>query len=400
MRARAIPLILVAAAALAGCGVGSEGGGGADEPAEPRREAPVLGQPAQEEKAAEALGFPAFATKNTTRVGGADPIADAAGVARAVHPGGSGGTPAAVVLVDAGDWRSAISAAQLTARPTRFPVLLSDDGELPPATEEAVEALNPGGSKELGDVQVVRVGDAAPVKGLRPRAVQGSSPAAIAREVDRVATEAAGKASRAVIVAPSDGPGFAMPAASLAAHTGAPVLWADRDGLPAPTREAIRSRKDARIYVLGPRSAISDGVLADLKKLGDARRIDAPDPVRLSIAVARFADRGFGWNVVDPGHGLVFASTERAADAAAAAALASAGTHGPLLLLTDVNTLPAPLESYLLDIQPGYERDPVRGVYNHGWLLGDEDAISIRVQARIDALLEIQPVESPAVPSS
>jgi hypothetical protein len=35
----------------------------------------------------------------------------------------------------------------------------------------------------------------------------------------------------------------------------------------------------------------------------------------------------------------------------------------------------------------------VRGVYNHGWVIGDESAISIDVQSRIDALLEIQPVQ-------
>ena len=53
---------------------------------------------------------------------------------------------------------------------------------------------------------------------------------------------------------------------------------------------------------------------------------------------------------------------------------------------------PKAVENYLLDIQPGYDKDPVRGVYNHAWLLGDEDAISVDVQARIDSLLEIQPV--------
>ena len=35
----------------------------------------------------------------------------------------------------------------------------------------------------------------------------------------------------------------------------------------------------------------------------------------------------------------------------------------------------------------------MRGVYNHGWIIGDESAISVDVQARIDALLEIQPVD-------
>ena len=51
------------------------------------------------------------------------------------------------------------------------------------------------------------------------------------------------------------------------------------------------------------------------------------------------------------------------------------------------------MQDYLLDIQPGYDDDPVRGVYNHGWVIGDESAISVDVQSRIDALLEIQPVQ-------
>jgi hypothetical protein len=60
--------------------------------------------------------------------------------------------------------------------------------------------------------------------------------------------------------------------------------------------------------------------------------------------------------------------------------------------VTEPNALPRPVQGYLLDIQPGYDEDPVRGVYNHGWLIGDESTISVDVQARIDALLEIQPV--------
>ena len=63
-------------------------------------------------------------------------------------------------------------------------------------------------------------------------------------------------------------------------------------------------------------------------------------------------------------------------------------------MLERAGALPARVQDYLLDIQPGYERDPVRGVYNHGWLMGDERTISLDVQARIDTLLEIQPVES------
>jgi hypothetical protein len=112
-----------------------------------------------------------------------------------------------------------------------------------------------------------------------------------------------------------------------------------------------------------------------------------------AVAFARFVDGNFGWGVVDPGHGLVFASADRPLDAAAAAPLSAAGTYGPLLL-TSGDRLPVGLVQYLLDVQPGYAKDPVRGVYNHGWVMGDEGAISAADQARIDSLLEIVPVSS------
>ena len=187
-----------------------------------------------------------------------------------------------------------------------------------------------------------------------------------------------------------------MPAAAWAAKAGDPVLWSDKDKLPAATKAAITAHQRPRIYVLGA------GV-CDLRRGGQGarparhRRAGSPaaDPAASSVAFARFDDGTFGWNAVDPGHGLVFASTKRPADAAAGAALSGAGSYGPLLVTAEDDTLPAPVQNYLLDIQPGYDDDPVRGVYNHGWLMGDEAAISVDVQSRIDALLEIQPV-SPA----
>jgi hypothetical protein len=135
-------------------------------------------------------------------------------------------------------------------------------------------------------------------------------------------------------------------------------------------------------------------VLTQLGKYGKVKRIAATDPVTSAIAFARYRAGTFGWAVTDPGHGLVFASTRRPQDAAAAAPLSASGTYGPLLVLTDAGALPAPLQDYLLDIQPGYATDPRRGVYSHGWMIGDETAISAAVQARIDTLLEIQPVDT------
>jgi hypothetical protein len=385
-------VVLLLVFVVAGCGGGGNGGKGQ------KQSEPVLGAKGDEDQGdnAQALGFPIFATKNTTRVAGADAIANAAGVARAVYPARTDeSSPKAVVIVDQGDWRAAISAAQLMARPLRAPILFSDGGDLPAASAEALEELAPSGAPQADDAQVIRVGDdAAKPDNKRIEEIPGASSASLAQAIDKLQAKAAGDPTQAVLIAPADSPEFAMPAAGWAARSGDPVLWTLKDSLPAETRAAIQSHPRARIYVLGPPAAISDKVFRELSKLGRTKRIAGADPVANAIAFARYTDGRFGWGVVDPGHGIVFANVTRTLDAAAGAALSGSGQYGPLLLLTEAGSLPAPLQDYLLDIQPGYDKDPVRGVYNHGWLMGDETAISGDVQSRLDALLEIQPVDT------
>jgi hypothetical protein len=389
-------LVLLLGMALLACG----GGGDNDNGGGQKQSQPVLGASGDEEQPENPapLGFPIFATKNTTRVAGADAIADAAAVARAVYPARTDeSSPRAVVIVDQADWRSAISAAQLMARPLRAPILFSDGGDLPAASAEALQELAPSGADEADGAQVIRVGDAAAKpENRRIKVVEGASSASLAQGIDKLQTAAAGDPSQAVVVAPADSPEYAMPAAGWAARSGDPVLWTLKDSLPSETRAAIAAHPRPRIYVLGPEDAVSDTVFRELRKLGRTRRISGPDPVTNAIAFARFSDGRFGWNVVDPGHGLVFANLARTLDAAAGSALSGSGQYGPLLLLSDAASLPEALQDYLLDIQPGYDKDPVRGVYNHGWLMGDETAISGDVQSRIDALLEIQPVDAGA----
>jgi hypothetical protein len=47
-------------------------------------------------------------------------------------------------------------------------------------------------------------------------------------------------------------------------------------------------------------------------------------------------------------------------------------------------------------VQPGYEDDPGQAVYNHVWILGDDEAVSVRQQAQVDQLTELVPVQSSA----
>jgi hypothetical protein len=143
--------------------------------------------------------------------------------------------------------------------------------------------------------------------------------------------------------------------------------------------------------VLGPSSVISPKVTILLRKLGTVIRVGDQDPQSNAVAFAKYADDSFGWGVVDPGHGLVFADPRRPADAAAASPLSASGKWGPMLLLGDDGELPKVVADYLLDIEPGYREDPTRGVYNHGWIIGDDTAISVAAQAQIDSLLEIAP---------
>ncbi len=392
--------LLLLVLALAGGGVAGvlllTDSGSSDEVAPTGDRRPVLGRDADDEAAASGLGFPGFATKNTTRVGGADAIADAAAIAQAVYPSRADDTrPPAVVLVDAGDWRGALSAAQLMADPVRAPILVAQDGQLPEATESALERLQPTGASSLAAAQVIRVGDVPAPEGLDATDVKAGDPATVAARIDALATSAARRPTQAVVVASQDEPRYAMPGAAWAAKSGDPLLWVTRDAVPAATRRAIIEHRRPRVYVLGPPSAVSQKVVKALEELSPAvRRIEGEDPVDAAIAFARFSDGRFGWNVVDPGHGLVFASAARTLDAAAAAPLSASGKYGPLLLTPSGGVLPEALQDYLLDIQPGYDQDPVRGVYNHGWIMGDEAAVSVDVQARIDQLLEIQAVDA------
>jgi ell wall binding domain 2 (CWB2) len=388
MRRCAIALVcLVAALGGSACGRNHSTGPGlsADRPG---GQAKVAETPTD-------LGFPSLATKNTTRIAGADAVADAAGVARAVFPATSDDTrPNAVVLIDARDWRAGVAGAVLASTPVRAALLLTNGPELPDATRDALSALRPTGAKSPGGAQVVRIGDVARPGGARTTDITGRDPFALARAIDAFQAKARGSASQRVLVVSADEPAFAMPAAAWAAKAGDPVLYVHRDSVPPDTRAALMAHEQPRIYALGPPSAISAATLRALRRLGTVKRVGAADPIDSAVAFARYVDPNFGWGVVDPGHGLVFARTDRPLDAAAAAPLSVSGSYGPLLVLAAPNGLDGAVGQYLLDIQPGYTRDPVRGVYNHGWIVGDDRAISVATQARIDSLLEIKKAQA------
>jgi hypothetical protein len=358
-------------------------------------------------QAVQKLGFPSVATKNTTRVAGGDPIADAAGVALAVYPSSSSNThPAVVTIAPTDDWEAALAASVLMAPPIHAPILLSGSSSLPTATADALNILTPGGSGTVGGAQVIRIGDVAKPPGLRAASVSAKDPYALAAAIDRFVSAAHGQPSSDVVIASADDPRYAMPAAGWAAESGDPILFVNRSAVPEPTRQALLSHKRPHMYVLGPAGLVPGKVLSQLQKYGDVKRISAADPISSSVAFAIYRDPpcpfgqpcahvpgSFGWAMRSPGHGYVLINAGRTLDAAAAAPLSGSGSFGPVLLVDKPSTLPTPVLNFFLDYAtPGYTAEgPTAAVYNHGWVIGDQNAISVSTQAEVDNLLEAVP---------
>jgi hypothetical protein len=385
--ALALGLVLAAAALLAGCGKGAprqpSAGGGPN-----RKLAPLTPQ-----------GAVSVATRNTTRLGGVDVATDAAAVARTVYPGLTPGTrPQAVVLVDDRDWPAALAASSLTGAPLNAPILYSEGSTLPEATSQTLHALQPLGASALGGAQVIRIATSATLPaGDQAQALASADPATTGAEIEHTLVAAdGGKAPSQVIVVSADAPrALTMPAAGLAAESGVPILFVTPTRVPTPTVGVLSGLHRPSIYVIDP-AGIGHHTLDELHRFGNVTRIEPPADEAASaaanaIAVARFTDGTFGWGVKEPGHGLVFANAGRPFDGPAAALLSATGDYGPLLLLEAAAQIPGALSHYLGDIKPAYTTavQPVKGVYNHGWLIGDEAAISAVTQAEIDSLLEI-----------
>jgi hypothetical protein len=345
---------------------------------------------------AEELGYPSFATSNTTRIGGPDPIANAAATALAVFPAtNEKQRPVAISLVGKEDWAGALAAASLMAEPVRAPLLYGEAEGIPDATSAALGALKPGGGAASGGAAVFAIGDVQVPGGMPAAKVKVADPASEAAGIARLRDRLAGSPPDAVILASSSEPAFAVPAAAYAARSGDPVLFTEAESLPQATVAALRRDEGVPVYALGPGSAISGKVLKEVEGLGNkVTRISGADPVAGAIAFARFGEGSFGWNVSDPGHGFVLVRSDAPLDAAAAAPLSGSGTWGPLLLTDSADTLPSELRGYFLDVKPGYTTDPTRAFYNHVWIVGDAGQISVEQQAEVNEVAELAKIGS------
>ena len=214
------------------------------------------------------LGFPAFATRNTTRVAGEDSVANAAGVALATTP--TGGVVKGPDGGDSGRLRGlggrhrrlvALCRAHRRADPLHARRLARrvDPGRastswLPPAARPPAERRSS------------RWATRARPRASTPRPSRAERSAEIAVEVLELREKLADEPPEHILIASSDDPEFAMPAAAWAARSGDPVLFAQADSVPSPTIKAIERLEDVPVFVLGPEDVISNGAVKEISE--------------------------------------------------------------------------------------------------------------------------------------
>lgn len=345
-----------------------------------------------------ALGFPAAATRNTTRIGGSDPVDISIAAAFAAYPtAGPGAPPAAVTIVDADDWQSGVAAASLSALPVGSPIILAPSGTLSSEGADALAQLDPLGSPDTAETKVFTVGKVAPPAGYEVTRLDGADPASVAAAVAGKRAELTKGPPDAFVVVSSEDPQYATPAATWAARSGDVVLYTGMDEVPKATLDVIKDKanKDVPIFVLGPPDAVSPQALKQLDKAGGTvERVGGNDPVSAAVELVRYSNGLFGWNLNVPGHGYTLARADRPMDVVATTALSTNGTWPALLLTDSSEKMPQVVEDYLLDVKPGYTTDPTNAIFSHVWIIGDESLISVDQQARVDDAVELAPVDT------
>jgi putative cell wall-binding protein len=359
------------------------------------------GQPAgaAQSQLATATKKPWVGSKNTTRINTSDPAEAAAIISQTLWMATSDDNrPGGVVLANPNDWQTTLASADLIHHPNNGPVLFVNKDGVPDVTLNELKRLKPKGVDMNNGVQVVLVGeldqkveDQVKGLGLKIDKIAGGNPAAVAKAIDAYYAKVTKENPSSVIVGSMDSQEYTTPAVNWIAHMPEPLLYVKKDEIPGETVDALKTRGGkANIYILGPESVVSANVEKQLGQYGKVVRIAGNDPYDNAVAFAKYKDpaTGFGWGITLPGHNFSFVSKDSPALALAAAPFSHLGKHAPLLW-TDKEKMPEIVHTYVMSIQPKYKMSPIEGPYNHAWLTGSDDALSIVAQGEIDTMLEI-----------
>ncbi len=321
-----------------------------------------------------------------------------------------GQAPELVVMVPADSWQTALAALNLLAHPAKAALVLinTDSAGYAEQMLQKARELAPRGSRDLGGVQVIAVGkiaDQASALADAGFSVQGvgfpDSYVATSAALAELGAELHEQPRVAIVVDGEADAAFALPAATWAVHRGTPVLFAQGGTLDPATAEALdKLAAGSSIYLLTPPGSPARSLAGQLAAYGVVREIGAAGVVENSVSFARYYDSAskFGWQVgpetVDGSHRFLLARADNWQFAVVGAQLFSQGIFGPLLLTTERNSLPVPLEKLLFANRPDWWVTPAEGPFQHTWILGNAAHISYSVQGRVSFLHEMSNYEN------
>ena len=384
MTARRLRVAVVLGSVACALGLPACGGGGSGDSGE----APLLGA-GQVPKIP-----PGEFGSNVARITGRSPSDVASTALIAAYPPERRSSPSGWVLVSERDWQGAALGAQFAAKPVQAGVLPIQSEYLPTAAHDLVVRLHPKGFPRGQGVQAVVIGKAGDDvvldlqdQDLKQAALKASSPSELAAKTVPFRGGWAGAFSDNVVVVSSQARDYALPGAAWSAYSGDTMAFVTRGKVPEATRKLLAQREKLRlhkptIYVLGPRSVISDDVVSELGAYGTVKRVGAEGPVENAIALARYRDpsTAFGWGLNTGPASVSLVNLRDWGNSIGAFTFAATGPQAPLLLTDGPGPLPEPLVRYL--------RQVTTQDHGQGFVFGDEKSISRATLAQLDRELQ------------
>jgi hypothetical protein len=382
---------------------------------------------------------PTVATRNTTRLYGANPYQEAVSITQHVWPSAlplnapgekdnPTDRPRALTLLTPDDPLTAITATPIIHFPDDAPVLYVTKNGIPQVTLNEIKRLGVNGISRYHNVDAFLVGAAAnsAVKkqlssiGLKSVSVTASTAPALANTVDKLygsiqnpdsgvpgmgggATMGGGSSN--VIIGSTSAYNYVLPATHWVAHMASGLFWVNQNSVPSATITALKRRNgQANIYLFGGPQQISHKVASQLSQYGRVVRVDNNDNVGFNtnptdtapdtaIGFSKMWDPMgmFGWKITGAGHGFTLVNENDWQGAVASSPLSHLGFHAPLLMTTDANTLPSQVDAYYKSVAPTFTETPADGPYNMSYVIGNWKQITWNEQAHIDSISEMGP---------
>lgn len=327
-------------------------------------------------------------TSYTKRLSGADRIATAIEISKAVYPSGS---PNFVIICRSDNYADALTAAGLIKyNAAEAPILLTPSDALDSRVKAEITRLNPTGGGVGGSVKCYIAGGTGAIssavetelKGLlgstAVKRIGGADRYETATLIDKEMNGGVGYRHTAGTLIVATGENFpdALAGAAYAAYNSRPILLVRKDSVPERVISALSEGKPSKIVILGGSAAVSTEVFVTLSNYlavgGTIVRVSGADRYATCVAIAESSHL---WNRERTGNyttlAWAFARGDDFPDALAAAFLCA--DKACPLLLTNSTALNSTVNSYL---QAVYPTNLSKGTAGLSYLAGGSAAIS------------------------